>query len=124
MKNIKEYLKSEDEEIILYHKNGKVSLKYLEFSGGDWLEYTYNDNGNELTYKNSSGYWVEHTYDDNGNELTYKNSNGYWWEYTYDDNGNELTFKNSEGIERGFDIEEMTMEQVCKALGKIIKITK
>ena len=82
MKNIKEYLKSDDKEIRLYHKNGKVSLKYLEFSDGDWLEYTYNDNGNELTYKNSSG------------------------------------------VERGFDIEEMTMEEVCEALGKIIKITK
>ena len=82
MKNIQEYLKSEDKEIRLYHKNGEVSIRYLESSGG------------------------------------------YWWEYTYDDNGNELTCKSSEGVERGFDIEEMTMEQVCKALGKTIKITK
>ena len=124
MKNIKEYLKSEDKEIILYHKNGKMSLKYLEFSNGDWMEYTYNDNGNKLTYKNSSDYWDEYTYDDNGNELTYKSSRGYWRESTYDDNGKQLTFKSSEGIERGFDIEEMTMEEICKVLGKTIKITK
>ena len=103
MKNIKEYLKSDDKEIRLYHKNGKVSLKYLEFSDGDWLEYTYNDNGNELTYKNSDGYCGESTYGDNGKQLTYKNSRG---------------------VERGFDIEEMTIEEICEALGKTIKITK
>ena len=103
MKNIKEYLKSEDKEIRLYHKNGEMRIEYLEAS---------------------KVYWLESSYDDYGNKLTYKNSNGYWRESTYDDNGNELTFKNSEGIERGFDIEEMTMEEVCKALGKIIKITK
>jgi len=103
MKNIKEYLKSDDKDIILYHKNGEARIMYFEFSDGDWLEHTYNDNGNKLTYKNSEG---------------------YWWEYTYDDNGNELTFKSSESVERVFYIEEMTMEEVCKALGKTIKITK
>ena len=103
MKNIKEYLKSEDKEIILYHKNGEVSIRYFE---------------------SSNGYWRESTYDENGNRLTFKNSRGYWGEYTYGDNGNELTYKNSNGVERGFDIEEMTMEEVCEALGKTIKITK
>ena len=33
------------------------------------------------------------TYDVNGNELTYKNSEGYSCEFTRDANGNELTFK-------------------------------
>ena len=124
MKNIKEYLKSNDKEIRLYHKNGKVSIRYVDISDGDWLEYTYDDNGNKLTYKNSSDSWDEYTYDDNGNELTYKSSRGDWRESTYDDNGKQLTFKSSEGIERGFDIEEMTIEEICEALGKIIKITK
>ena len=124
MKNIKEYLKSEDKEIRLYHKNGKMSITYLEASDGHWIEHTYDNNGNRLTYKNSRGYWGEYTYGDNGNELSFKSSSGHWRESTYDDNGNELTFKSSEGVERGFDIEEMTMEQVCKALGKTIKITK
>ena len=82
MKNIKEYLKSDDKEIRLYHKNGKMRIWYFEALNGDWRESTYDDNGNELTYKNSRG------------------------------------------VERGFDIEEMTMEEICKALGKTIKITK
>ena len=145
MKNIKEYLKSEDKDITLYHKNGEINISYLEVSSGYWWESTYDDNGNELTYKNSEGSWDESTYEDNGNRLTYKNSqgdwlestydengnrltyktsDGYWGKSTYDDNGNELTFKSSEGVERGFDIEEMTIEEICKALGKTIKITK
>ena len=103
MKNIKEYLESEDTEITLYHKNGEMSLCY---------------------WGAKDGYWGESTYDKNGMVLTSKDSNGDWWESTYDDNGNELTYKNSSGVERGLDIEEMTMEEVCKALGKTIKITK
>ena len=103
MKNIQEYLKSDDKDITLYHKNGEINISYLEVS---------------------NGYWWQSTYDDNDNELTYKNSQGSWDESTYDDNGNELTYKDSEGVERGFDIEEMTMEEVCEALGKTIKITK
>ena len=103
MKNIKEYLKSDNKDITLYHKNGEINISYLEVS---------------------NGYWWESTYDDNGNELTYKDSDGYWRESTYDDNGNLLTYKNSKGVELGFDIEEMTIEEICKALGKTIKITK
>tara|TARA_R110000782_G_scaffold187060_1_gene277265 strand:+ start:17 stop:328 length:312 start_codon:yes stop_codon:yes gene_type:complete len=103
MKNIKEYLKSEDAEIILYHKNGGKALWYLEGKDGSWIEGTR---------------------DKNGMTLTYKTSNGYWYKYTRDEDGNELTFEDSYGNKRGFDIEEMTMEQVCKALGKTIKITK
>ena len=61
------------------------------------LGYTYDSNGNILTFKNSNGFWSEWTYDSRGNELTYKDSNGYWEEWTYDSNGNKLTHKNSEG---------------------------
>ena len=59
--------------------------------------YTYDKNGNELTYKDSTGYFSEYTYAEDGQELTYKGSNGYWREYTYDENGNQLTYKNSTG---------------------------
>jgi len=103
MKNIKEYLGSEDEDITLYHKNGKVALWYSGEKNGDWYETTY---------------------DKNGMTLTSKNSDGYWSKYTRAEDGEELTYENSWGKRRGFDIEEMTMEEVCKALGKTIKITK
>ena len=103
MKNIKEYLGSEDKEIILYHKNGEKALWYAQLESGWWLEYTYDKNGMTLTSKSSDGYWNKYTRAEDGEELTYENSWGY---------------------KRGFGIEEMTMEQVCKALGKTIKITK
>ena len=103
MKNIKEYLKSEDRDIRLYHKNGEIALHYSLLESGWWIECTYHKNGRVLTSKDSSGYWNR---------------------FTRDEDGNELTYENSKGKKRGFDIEEMTMEQVCKALGKTIKITK
>ena len=103
MKNIKEYLGSEDTEITLYHKNGEKALCY---SG------------------RKNGYWYESTCDKNGMTLTGKDSDGYWSKCTRDEDGEELTYENSSGTKRGFDIEEMTMEEVCKALGKTIKITK
>ena len=67
-------------------------------SDGFWCESTYDDAGNELTFKNSRGVWEESTYDENGNRLTFKNSDGFWWESTYDENGNRLTRKNSRGV--------------------------
>ena len=82
MNNIKEYLKSESNDIRLYHKNGKLSVCFQ------------------------------------------KNSDGDWSEHTYDSNGKELTSKHSYGFTSGFEIEEMTMQEVCAALGKTIKITK
>ena len=85
----------------------------------------YNKDGN-LVYRfttNSNGYSWEYTYDSNGNELTFKNSDGYSCERTYDKNGNELTFKDSNGTSRGFDIPEFTMKQLVEKIGnfKLIK---
>ena len=76
VKSIVDYLGVESDEVKLYHKNGGLALSFSKDSNGYWLEFTYDENGNELTYKNSDGYWSEWTYDENGNELTYKNSNG------------------------------------------------
>ena len=106
MKNIKEYLEIEDTEITLYHKNGKVALWYSGYSG------------------EKNGDWYETTYDKNGMTLTGKDSDGNWSKCTRAEDGEELTYEDSWGNKRGFDIEEMTVEEVCKALGKTIKITK
>jgi hypothetical protein len=38
------------------------------------------------------GYWYEYTYDNKGNKLTFKDSSGYWNKRTYDKSGNRLTF--------------------------------
>ena len=112
-----------NENLILLNEQGKKSYEYKIDSDGYWLERTYDENGNELTFKNSNGYWYECTYDKNGNYLTCKDSKGYWYEYTRDENGIELTYKDSKGTTRGFDIPEYTMEDLVQKLGnfKLIK---
>ena len=82
-------------KIEYYHKNSDViAYEKIIYDSGYWYEITYDEKGNELTYRNSNSYRTERTYDENGNELTYKNSVGYWEEKTYDEKGNQLTFKN------------------------------
>jgi len=98
MKNIQ----GKKEDLNLYNKKGVLVYEF---------------------YKYFDGYW-ESTYDNNGNELTFKNSNGDWYEYTYDDNCNRLTFKHSDGKSRDFDIPEYTMEELTKIVGEEFKIKK
>jgi uncharacterized protein RhaS with RHS repeats len=105
------------EELRLTDENGVLRYEYNE----DY-QYTYNSNGNELTYNGLDGFWEKSTYDSNRNLLTYKNSNGYWYKRTYDSNGNELTVENSSGYKRGFDTPEYTMEELTKKLGYNFKI--
>jgi len=95
MKNIQ----GKEENLKLYNRNGVLVYEF---------------------YKDFDGYW-ESTYDDNGNELTFKNSNGDWIESTYDDNDDLLTFKDSNGVSRGFDIPEYTMEELTKIVGEEMK---
>ena len=115
------------ESLKLYNDKGGLVYKFHRFYKDydrDWYKLTYDDNGNELTFKNSDGRWYEYTRDDNCNRLTYKDSNGFWCESTYDDQGKELTFKDSDGVKRGFDIPEYTMEQLTQMIGKEFKIKK
>ena len=128
MKNIK----GTEENLDLFDKNGKKVYEYFKKSNGFSFEYTYDSQGNKLTYKDSKGTWYKYTRDSNGKELTYKNSdgysyecthdsqgnvltfknsNGYSYEYTRDSQGNELTYKDSNGVSRGFD-KTYTLEEV------------
>lgn len=59
--------------------------------------YLYDQKGNALFHKSIYG-WEESTFDEQGNELTYKDNKGYSFEATYDEYSNQLTFKNSEGL--------------------------
>ncbi|HKL43817.1 MAG TPA: hypothetical protein VJ892_00895, partial [Candidatus Absconditabacterales bacterium] len=49
-------------------------------------EYTYDENGNILTYQNSNGFSYDCTLDENSNEIAFKNSNGF-----YQVKGNKVT---------------------------------
>lgn len=56
-------------------------------------EYTYNENGKVLTFKNSRGYWYKCTYSSNEREELWEDLYGYWSKRTYDENGRMLTQK-------------------------------
>jgi len=103
-------LQGKQEDLKLYNKKGDLVYKFYKSSNGDWYESTYDDNGNELTFKHSDGDWRESTYDDNCNRLTFKSSEGNWSECTYDDKGNELTHKSSKGVSRTYNIPKYTIK--------------
>jgi len=80
-----------------YHKNSDM-VAYHKYELNNILcEYTFDENGYLLTYKDSSGYSCEYTYDENGNPLSYKTSDGYSSKITTDENGNKIAYKNSDG---------------------------
>jgi hypothetical protein len=51
MKNIQ----GTEEKLKLYHKNGEVAYYYYKDSNGYSWEYTFDEQGNERTFKNSDG---------------------------------------------------------------------
>ncbi len=51
------------------------------------LGYTYDHNGDVLSYSDEFGFWCKYTRDDAGRGLTYCDSDGNWYTYTYDHNG-------------------------------------
>ena len=90
------------------------------------IEYYYK-NSDVVAYQKiiyDSGYWYEKTYDENGNELTFKNYAGDWNEKTYDNKGNIITFKDSYGLfwVKGKSVTEEEFEVFTKSL--LSKITE
>ena len=79
--------------------------------------YTRDENGRELTFKDSDGYWWEYTRDENGRVIIFKNSDGYWREYTRDENGRVITFKDSDGYWREYTRDENGRELTYKTEG-------
>ena len=59
-----------NEDLKLYNSNGTLKYSYSKDSEGHPYEYTYDSNGNNLTFENSKGRST--TYDKDGNELTFK----------------------------------------------------
>jgi YD repeat-containing protein len=91
------------EDLELFNKKGTKVYEFITILDGDWYKYTY---------------------DSNGNVLTYEDSDGYWHKYTYDSNGKELTYEDSNGVKRGFDIPKYTIEQLVEKIGHNFKIIK
>ncbi len=104
----------------------------LKFKDGRKLDVEYpiklKDSHGNITYnENSDGHWAKYEFDANGNITYLENSNCFWAKYEYDDDNNLTYLENSDGSMKGtskHNVVEMTMEEVCKAIGKNVKVIK
>ena len=115
-----------------------IELKITDKTNVEFPIIIKDKRGNEIYSQYESGYWEQYTYDDNSNVLTCKDSYGDWYEYTYDDNRNVLTYKDSDGdykikgeyvTKQEFKAfvngtPEYTMEELVAKLGHNFKIKK
>ena len=96
------YIKTIDGNYTYYHLGKIKKYKHLKTSGFEsWREY--DENGNEIHFKDSAGSESWSEYDKNGNKIHYKDSNGYERWSEYDENGNKIHYKNSNGSESWSD---------------------
>jgi hypothetical protein len=54
---------------------------------GNWHEYTRDEHGRELAYRDNLNKWRAITRDEDGNILTYVDNCGRWYKYEYGPNG-------------------------------------
>ncbi len=109
-------------------KDSRGNTIYRE-SGIDSVthKYAYDSNGNCIHYENSAGEWSKQEYDENSKETYFENHYSYWRKSEYDDTGNLTYCEDSNGTIEGtskHDVVEMTMEEICKKLGKNVKVIK
>ena len=80
-----------------YHKNGKLSYVFKIFPNGKFCKKTYDNRGNQTSFKDSSGFSCDSTYDNRGNETSYEDSDNFSWEKTFDSQDRMTSYKNSSG---------------------------
>jgi YD repeat-containing protein len=78
-----------------YDNNGN-EIYYRDSSGfEEWNDY--DNNGNVIHYRNSFGYEVWREYDNNGKCIHYRDSTGREWRREYDTNGKLINTRNTSG---------------------------
>jgi len=100
---------------------------YFEDSNSYWYKKEYDEKNNLIYFENSNGYWTKREYDENNNEIYFEDSNAYWSKREYDESSNRIYFEDSNGTiedNRPKPIQEYTMEELTKILGKPFKIVK
>ena len=104
--------------IELFDKDG--NLLYYENSDGFWCKNQYKD-GEQVYFVNSDGLWWKSVYKD-GHEVYFEGSDGYWLKYEYKD-GKEVYCEDSDGhrVDNREPV-DMTIEDVCKLVGKNVRI--
>jgi len=125
MKTIAQQLNVTEFPFEIRDKNSNVI--YFENADGFWQKREFDENNNRIYYENSNGYWSKAEFDKNHNVIYCEDSNGYWAKREYDENNNEVYYENSNGKiidNRPKSIQEYTMEELTKILGKPFKIIK
>jgi len=65
--------------------------------------------------------------DENGNKIYYEYSDSFWVKREFDENSNEIYYEDSDDLikdDRPKPIQEYTMEELTKIVGKKFKIVK
>ena len=125
MKTIAQQLKVSEFPFEIEDKNG--NRIYFEDSDDYWYKREFDKNSNEIYFEDSNGYWSKREFDKNNNEIYQEISNGYWIKREFDENSNEIYYENSDGIicdNRPKIIQEYTMEELTKIVGKEFKLVK
>jgi len=125
MKTIAQQLNTKEFPFIIKNKNG--NRIYYEDYGGYWQIREFDKNGHQIYYEDSNGFWNKKEFNKNDNQIYFEDSEGYWYKSEYDENNNQIYFENSYGRikdNRPKTIQEYTMEELTKILGKPFKIVK
>ena len=84
-------------------------------------------NGNRIYHEDSFAFWIKKEFDKNNNQIYHEDSYAFWIKREFDENNNRIYCENSNGYiidNRPKPIQEYTMEELTKILGKPFKIVK
>ena len=88
-----------------------------------WFINNYDRLGYRIGWRDSAGRVKSWVYDDWGNRVGYQCSSGYWYLKVYNKRGVCISKRTSKDKPANLPV-EMTLADICKALGKDIKVIK
>lgn len=74
--------------------NGQLQSIQYDKNNTNWIEYLYDERGNEILRHTSEKFWQRKEWNKRNDLTYYYNSNNCWHQYDYDENGRVLAFKN------------------------------
>ena len=84
-------------------------------------------NDNLIYYEDVTNFWAKREFDKNNNLIYYQDSYGFWAKREFDKNNNLIYYETSDDIicdNRPKQIQEYTMEELTKIVGKEFKLVK
>lgn len=92
----------DNNSLTVYDKKGN-EIYYQK--GMFWWKKTYDKKGNLIKTEDCYGHWTEIFYNENNEQVYYKDSSGLWLKTEYDENGNIVRWENSAGQKWEMDCE-------------------